>query len=87
MIGNDCKILEDNIDTFIYVFVRKNEEWQSESCLKLRQVYGLYKAFADLARYVLLCLQLFVWNHNLKLPKYLRENNSAEIYSAGFVKF
>lgn len=51
MIGNDCKILEENIDTFLYSFVRteKGEKWESESCLKLRQILDLYKCFKDIA--------------------------------------
>ena len=53
MIGNDCKILEENIDTFLDVFVTaKNDKWESEKSGKIRHVLQLYKAFADLARYV-----------------------------------
>lgn len=49
MIGNDCKIMEDNIDTFLYQFLKPVEAWESESCLKLRQVLDFYKVFKDLA--------------------------------------
>ena len=51
MIGNDCKILENNIDSFLDVFVKKrNDSWKSEKSQKIRQVLQLYKSFADLAR-------------------------------------
>ena len=49
MIGNDCKIMEENIDTFLFTFLKPGEVWESESCLKLRQVLDLYKRFKDLA--------------------------------------
>ena len=50
MIGNDCHLFEDNIEKFLVCFVKDNEEWSSLSCLKLRQVCCIYKAFGDLAR-------------------------------------
>ena len=50
MIGNDCKILESNIDTFLIVFVEeKGDTWHSEKSQKLGQILNLYKSFADLA--------------------------------------
>jgi len=53
MIGNDCKLLEENVDALLDTFIRSNqgETWNSESATKLRQILALYKAFADLARY------------------------------------
>ena len=55
MIGNDCKILEANIDTFLTIFV-ENEgvSWQSQKSLKLRHILQLYNAWADLAQYIFL---------------------------------
>ncbi|XP_065653654.1 uncharacterized protein LOC136080653 isoform X1 [Hydra vulgaris] len=51
MIGNDCKILEANIDTFLTVFVEnKGVSWQSQKSLKLRHILQLYNAWADLAQ-------------------------------------
>ena len=50
MIGNDCKLTECNIDTFLDEFVKeRNDLWNSEKSLKLRQVLSLYKSFGDLA--------------------------------------
>ena len=50
MIGNDCKILESNIDTFLNEFVGEvGDQWNSEKSLKLRQVLNLYKLFSDLS--------------------------------------
>lgn len=49
MIGNDCKRLEDNIDSFLDVFVI--DGWQSQKNSKLRQVLNLYNSFKDLARF------------------------------------
>ena len=50
MIGNDCKLLEDNIDVFLNVFVDDRQDtWESEKSQKLRHVLQLYKAFRDLA--------------------------------------
>ena len=52
MIGNDCKLLESNIDSFLDIFVTDaNDRWDSEKSAKMRQVLKLYKTFADLARY------------------------------------
>ena len=53
MIGNDCKLLEDNIDVFLDTFIKKEsgETWNSPSATKLKQILTLYKSFADLARY------------------------------------
>ena len=51
MIGNDCKILENNIDTFLDVFVKdRNESWESEKTLKLKKILKLYKEFKDLTQ-------------------------------------
>ena len=52
MIGNDCKLLEANIDVFLDTFIRKDsgETWESNTVIKLKQVLSLYKSFADLAR-------------------------------------
>ena len=51
MIGNDCKILENNIDSFLDVFVKdRGDNWSSERSLKLRQILELYIKFKDLAR-------------------------------------
>ena len=47
MTGNDCKILEDNIDTFLFTFLKTGEKFESESCLNLRQVLVLYKVFKN----------------------------------------
>ena len=54
MIGNDCKLLESNIDVFLDTFIRKDsgETWSSPSAMKLKQILNLYKMFADHARYV-----------------------------------
>ncbi|XP_066917770.1 uncharacterized protein [Clytia hemisphaerica] len=50
MIGNDCKLLESNIDTFLNEFVEdKGDDWNSPRSRKLLQVLRLYKRFADLA--------------------------------------
>lgn len=56
MIGPDCKLLEENIDTFLFTFVNTDagEKWENDSCLKLRQILDLYMKFKDLARYTLL---------------------------------
>jgi len=49
MIGNDCKTIEDNIDTFLSTFIEdKNSTWEAEQSLKLRQILSLYKSFKDL---------------------------------------
>ena len=57
MIGNDCKLLESNIDTFLNTFVEaKGDEWKSEKTLKIRQLLKLYNMFTDLARYAILHL-------------------------------
>jgi len=52
MIGNDCKLIELNIDVFLDNFISKDkgETWESSSASKLRQLLQLYKLFADLAR-------------------------------------
>ncbi|XP_066932109.1 uncharacterized protein [Clytia hemisphaerica] len=51
MIGNDCKLFEDNIDTFLNVFIaERNQSWNDESSERLRHVLKLYKRFKDLAR-------------------------------------
>jgi len=52
MIGNDCKMIESNIDVFLDTFISKDkgETWESPSSAKLRQLLQLYKLFADLAR-------------------------------------
>ena len=52
MIGNDCKLIEINIKKFLTVFIQKDkqEEWQSKSFEKLRQVHTLYELFSDLAK-------------------------------------
>lgn len=47
MIGNDAKILEDNIDVFLNEFLKAGETWTSAK--KLRQILNLYKLFKDLA--------------------------------------
>ena len=54
MIGNDCKLLEENVDVFLDTFLHKElgETWESPSVNKLKQLLSLYKLFADLARYV-----------------------------------
>ena len=50
MIGNDCKILEGNIDSFLDEFVKaEGDVWNSGRSNKLRQVLNLYKLFSDLA--------------------------------------
>lgn len=60
MIGNDCKILENNIDTFLDVFVKeRGDDWNSSKSLKLRQVLKLYQLFKDLAVYVDIYFNLF----------------------------
>lgn len=53
MIGNDCKLLEDNIDVFLDTFLKKDcgESWESPSSNKLKQLLCLYKDFSNLARY------------------------------------
>ena len=52
MIGNDCKLIEENIDVFLDSFIQKEkgESWESPSAIKLKQILNLYKLFADLAR-------------------------------------
>lgn len=52
MIGNDCKILEENIDFFLDIFLArdKGETWKNASSIKLRLLLMLYKSFVDLAR-------------------------------------
>ena len=44
MIGNDCKLLEDNIDVFLDTFIKKDcgETWNSQSAIKLKQILNLY---------------------------------------------
>ena len=51
MIGNDCKLLEENIDVFLDVFVTdRGDSWESEKSQKIRHnILQLYKAFKDLA--------------------------------------
>ncbi|XP_065659138.1 uncharacterized protein LOC136083609 [Hydra vulgaris] len=49
IIGNDCKLLESNIDTFLNSFLADGENWHDQSALKLRQILDLYKRFASLA--------------------------------------
>ena len=66
MVGNDCKILESNIDSFLDTFVtEKNDCWESEKSQKIRQILKLYKAFADLARYVSLILSCIIYTHTI----------------------
>lgn len=50
MIGNDCKLLEDNIDTFLNALLKPGETWKSQSAVKLYQTLHLYKKFKDLAQ-------------------------------------
>jgi len=50
MCGNDCKQIESQCDTMLNKFVRSHENWNGDSCLKLRQLLELYRNFADLAR-------------------------------------
>nr|XP_047125438.1 uncharacterized protein LOC124807535 [Hydra vulgaris] len=53
MIGNDFKILEANIDTFLTVFVENQSvSWQSQKSQKLRHILQLYNAWADLAQHI-----------------------------------
>jgi len=61
MIGNDCKLLELNIDVFLDSFLNKDkgETWQSPTATKLRQVLSLYQLFSDLARCIS-CFSLFL---------------------------
>jgi len=49
MIGNDTKLLEDNIDTFLSEFIVDGDSWESAKNLKLRQVLSLYRLFKDLS--------------------------------------
>ncbi|XP_047139031.1 uncharacterized protein LOC124814958 [Hydra vulgaris] len=49
IIGNDCMLLESNIDTFLHSFLADGENWQDQSALKLRQILDLYRRFASLA--------------------------------------
>lgn len=52
MIGNDCKLMEQNIDSFLDVFVQDREQsWQSQKASSLRHVLKLYQLFTDIARY------------------------------------
>ena len=55
IIGNDCKLLEENIDVFLDTFRDKDkgESWESPSMNKLKQVLLVYKQFRDLASYIL----------------------------------
>ncbi|XP_066930041.1 uncharacterized protein [Clytia hemisphaerica] len=48
MIGNDCRLLEENIDAFLNR--QSGETLESPSARKLRQVLTLYKDFGELAR-------------------------------------
>ncbi|XP_066914971.1 uncharacterized protein [Clytia hemisphaerica] len=51
MIGNDCKLMEQNIDSFLDVFVQDREQsWQSQKASSLRHVLKLYQLFTDIAR-------------------------------------
>ena len=52
MIGNDCKLIESNIHKFLVIFLKlnANEEWNSSSFQKMRQIHTLYQAFTDLAK-------------------------------------
>ncbi|XP_066925516.1 uncharacterized protein [Clytia hemisphaerica] len=51
MIGNDCKLMEQNIDTFLNVFVEElNQSWNSNKTNSLRSILKLYNAFSDIAR-------------------------------------
>ena len=52
MIGKDCKLLEENVDTFLDTFLNKelNETWNIPSAKKLKQLLVRDKDFADLAR-------------------------------------
>ena len=51
MIGNDCKLIEENIDVFLNVFVMdRQDSWESEKSQKIRHILELYKAFRDLTK-------------------------------------
>lgn len=52
MIGNDCKLIELNMEKFLTTFIKANskETWNSKYFEKLRQVNKLYGLFGDLAR-------------------------------------
>ena len=52
MIGNDCKLIEQNIQKFLVVFLKLdvNETWESKSFEKMRQINTLYQMFKDLAQ-------------------------------------
>ena len=50
MIGQDCRQFESNIDKFILVFLKKNEDFKGKSFEKMRHVIMLYHLFTDLAQ-------------------------------------
>ena len=56
MIGNDCILIEQNVDVFLDCLLQKDlgESWESPTAGKLKTILRLYKSFAELARYVLI---------------------------------
>ena len=54
MIGNDCRLMELNIDKFLSFFLRvdKGESINGDEFTKMRHVSILYNKFKDIARLV-----------------------------------
>ena len=71
IIGNDCKLLENNIDTFISTFMETENDVLLEVNGKLRQSLKLYVDFKDLARllefHILICS--YQNSHSIQNPK------------------
>nr|XP_047142024.1 uncharacterized protein LOC124816524 isoform X2 [Hydra vulgaris] len=73
IIGNDCKLLELNIDTFLNSFLADGENWLDQSTLKLRQILDLYKRFASLANDVRSTSPEFSGTFNERCEEYFQK--------------